>query len=70
MSSICSTKISDDKFCYNNYVDDEQLLISVCLGFLARSVSSKSASLVNHPATHFFSHKNRWQTESHDMHVI
>ena len=28
-----------------------------CLGFLARSVSSKSASLVNHPATHFFSQK-------------
>ena len=30
---------------------------AVCLGFLARSVSSKSASLVNHPATHLFSQK-------------
>ena len=28
-----------------------------CLGFLARSVSSKPASLVNHPAAHFLSQK-------------
>ena len=40
-----------------------------CLGFLARSVSSKLAGTVNHAATHFLSLINMWQTESHEMHV-
>jgi len=39
--------------------DVQYVLLFHCLGFLARSVNSKSASLVNHPAAHFLSLKKQ-----------